>query len=78
MQFRSSDHLDASHIGRRVTVRRRLPDGMASDTIGILESFDDASLTVRDRNGVPVRIERALIVAARLVRTTAPPRRKPM
>jgi ribosome maturation factor RimP len=67
MRFRSSTVLEPAHVGRRVTVRRRLPDGKSSDVVGTLEACDETTLVVRDRHGEAWRIARADVVAARLV-----------
>lgn len=67
MRFRSAGALTADAIGCRVTVRRRLPDGMASDVVGTLEAADDAAVTVRDKHGVSIRIARDEIVASRVI-----------
>jgi len=77
MRYRSVDTIGAEHIGRRVTVRRRLDDGSISDVIGILEHADDASLTVRNRDDARVDIARTAIVAARVIRTQRPPMQAP-
>ena len=67
MRFRSAGELTAESIGRRVTVRRRLADGMASDVVGTLEAVDASSVTVRDKHGASVVIPRAEIVASRVI-----------
>lgn len=68
MRFRSADRLDPSHVGRRVTVRRRLPGGALSDVVGVLEELDDVTVAIRDRTGALVRVARTEVVAARVVR----------
>lgn len=67
MRFRSKDVLRPEHIGRRVTVRRALPEGGSSDTIGILQSLTDDEVVLVDRAGAQVRIARADIVASRVI-----------
>lgn len=67
MRFRSAQTLGADAIGRRVTVRRRLADGMASDVVGTLEAADADAVTVRDKHGSLVRIARTEIVASRVI-----------
>jgi len=73
MRFRSVDDIGPEHRGRRVTVRRKLPDGGYSDVIGVCEQADPSSLTVRNKNGETIVIARSEIVAARLV---GPPSRE--
>lgn len=68
MRFRPADAIGPEHVGRRVTVRRRLPDGTASDLLGTLESCDEGTVSVRRRDGALVRVARNEIVAARVVR----------
>jgi len=68
MRFQSSDRLEPEHIGRRVTVRRRLPDGRASDVIGILESLDERTLKVRRKDGTLIEVPLDEVTAARVVR----------
>src|SRR3954451_18106219 len=48
-------------VGQRVVVRRRLPDGSATDVVGPLTAVDDAALTVAGRGG-EVRIPLADVV----------------
>lgn len=67
MRFRSADRLTADAIGRRVTVRRRLPDGMASDVVGTLDALDEHTATVRDKHGTQVTIPRGEIIASRVI-----------
>ena len=67
MRFGSKNVLGPEHVGRRVTVRRALPEGGKSDTIGILSSFGETEVVVVDRTGTHVRIARADIVAARVI-----------
>jgi hypothetical protein len=66
MKYRSSDQLAPEHIGRRVTVRRRLDEGGLGDVLGILEDVDEESVRVRIASGDVRSIARALIVAARV------------
>lgn len=59
-------------VGRRVTVRRRVPEGFR-DAVGVLESWRDGVLTVRRRDGSLVEIDEATVVAAKVV--PDPPKR---
>jgi len=54
-------------VGRRVTVRVRLPEGGFSDVLGVLETCDDTSFGIRDRSGALRLVERADVVAAKIV-----------
>jgi hypothetical protein len=60
--------------GVRVSVRRRLPEGGFSDTLGVLLSWDRAELRVEKRDGTVVAIPSADVVAAKRV-PPAPERR---
>ncbi len=67
MEFRSRVALDCTDLGKRVTVRYRLSDGMATDVVGILEACDEASFTVRDKRAQLHRIVRAHVVAGKVI-----------
>jgi hypothetical protein len=54
-------------VGRRVTVRRRSPEGFR-DVVGVLESWNDGVLTVRKRDGTLVSVAEETLAAARVVR----------
>ncbi|HEV2797806.1 MAG TPA: hypothetical protein VGV65_09310, partial [Nocardioides sp.] len=57
-------------VGQRIVVRHRLPDGSATDVLGVCTAWDATSLTVdRDGHG-PVVIARADVVTGKPV----PPR----
>lgn len=66
-----------AEIGRRVVVRRRLPDSglrqLYADVLGELVGLDADSLTVRRRDGELVRVARTEVVAAKPV---PPPARR--
>ncbi|SDQ45638.1 hypothetical protein [Thermostaphylospora chromogena] len=53
-------------VGKRVTVRRRVPEGFR-DAVGELLSWSDGVLVVRRRNGECVEIDEHTIVAAKVV-----------
>jgi hypothetical protein len=59
-------------VGRRVSVRRRVPEGFR-DAVGILVSWGDGVLTVRKRDGSLVEIAEDSLVAGKVV----PPPREP-
>src|SRR5690349_18759842 len=56
-------------VGTRVVVRHRLPDGRATDTLGVCTEWRDSSLVV-DSDAGPVEIALADVVAGKPV----PPR----
>ncbi|RFS84807.1 hypothetical protein D0T12_14905 [Actinomadura spongiicola] len=64
-------------VGRRISLRRRLPTGEYSDVVGVLESWTDKILSVRRRNGELVEVPEDTMVAAKVVPPTPPPRRRP-
>jgi hypothetical protein len=53
-------------VGRRVTVRRRVPEGFR-DVVGVLESWNHGVLTVRKRDGALVEIAEETLAAAKIV-----------
>ncbi|WP_449301204.1 putative acetyltransferase [Planomonospora corallina] len=53
-------------MGKRVTTRRRVPEGFR-DAVGELESWRDGVLAVRKRDGSLVEIAEETLVAARIV-----------
>ena len=65
--------LAEADVGRRVVVRRRLPDGRLSDLLGVLQRWDD-EVVVRDRSGALRTAARADVVAAK--RVPPPPVRR--
>ena len=67
MRYSSAHELGPGDVGRRVTVRRRLPDGGLGDVIGVLESIDDDTAVLLDRRGARIRIELADVTASRVV-----------
>ncbi|GAA3823199.1 hypothetical protein GCM10022226_49680 [Sphaerisporangium flaviroseum] len=58
--------ISPSDVGRRVTVRRRDPEGFR-DAVGVLESWREGSLKVRKRDGTLVDIPEETVVAAKVV-----------
>ncbi|HET8915185.1 MAG TPA: GNAT family N-acetyltransferase [Propionibacteriaceae bacterium] len=64
MAGRSSDPLAAALLGERWVVRRRLPDGSATDVIGWIDLLDPASVRLVTPDIAQV-IERSMIIAAR-------------
>ncbi|MFC0865784.1 hypothetical protein ACFHYQ_26140 [Sphaerimonospora cavernae] len=53
-------------VGRRVTLRRRVPGGFR-DAVGVLESWHDGVLAVRKRDGTLVEIAEETLVAGKVV-----------
>jgi hypothetical protein len=73
--------LTQAHVGGRVVVRYRLPQPTQptqptgptfTDVVGLLESFDDTALAVRDRRGRLVRVPLTEVFLAKPV----PPARR--
>src|SRR5919108_2191116 len=48
MRFRYAQEVDCEAVGRRVSIRYRLPDGKASDVVGSLEDCDKERFAVRN------------------------------
>ncbi|MCA1834495.1 MAG: hypothetical protein ABR548_08960 [Actinomycetota bacterium] len=69
MGYRASVSFDCGDLGKRVTLRYRLPDGMATDVVGILEHCDDASFGVRDKRSQVTYVSRADVVAGHVVKS---------
>ena len=67
MKFVYEVKVGCEDIGRRVTVRYRLRSTGLSDVLGILETCDERAFGVRDRTGTLRTIERADVVAAKVV-----------
>lgn len=65
MRFRGRDPLRAGDIGRRVTVRHRLPDGASTDVVGELLATGEI-VEVRRKDGTIARIDASQILAARV------------
>jgi hypothetical protein len=63
-----------SDIGRRVSLRRRVPGGAYSDVVGELQDWADGRLTVRRRDGSVVTVAEADLVAGKVV--PPPPQRR--
>ncbi|MEU1732554.1 hypothetical protein [Streptosporangium sp. NPDC020145] len=60
-------------MGKRVTTRRRVPEGFR-DAVGELEFWRDDLLGVRKRDGTLVEIRRSELVAAKVVQGGRPGR----
>ncbi|MFD6951954.1 hypothetical protein A6A08_10505 [Nocardiopsis sp. TSRI0078] len=75
MRGRLVHRISPEDIGRRVSVRIRLPEGGFTDIVGVVESWDDGVLTVRRRDGSAVEVVESAIAASRVV-PPVPPRRR--
>jgi hypothetical protein len=64
-------------LGRRVSLRRRLPTGEYSDVVGVLESWSDGVLRVRRRDSEVIEIPESILVAGKVVPPTPPRRPRP-
>lgn len=62
-------------VGRRVSVRLRLPGDGFTDIVGVVESWSDGVLTLRRRDGSAVEVEESSVAASRVV-PPVPPRRR--
>jgi hypothetical protein len=58
--------LTPSDVGKRVTTRRRVPEGFR-DAVGELEFWRDGVLGVRKRDGTLVEIAEGTLAAAKVV-----------
>lgn len=65
--------VDAGDVGRRVSMRRALPDGKFADALGVLERWSDGVIAVRRRDGSLVEFDAGTLVAGKIV--PDPPRR---
>ncbi|MBY5163331.1 hypothetical protein [Salsipaludibacter albus] len=76
---RYRDEVTPEHVGNRVTVRHLVDDDgreVPTDVVGELVSADAMTFTVRRRSGEEVVVDRARLVASKLI-PAAPPRRRP-
>lgn len=62
-------------VGKRVSVRIRLPDGRFTDIVGVVEDWTDGVLLIRRRDDSIAEVVESTIVASRIV-PPAPPRRR--
>lgn len=63
-------------VGRRVSIRRALPDGRLGDVVGTLQAWSDGALKVRRRDDSVVEIAETTLVAAKIVPPAPPPRQR--
>jgi hypothetical protein len=61
-------------VGVRVSLRRRLPEGGLGDVLGVVEAWDDSTVSVRRRDGELVVVASVDVVAAK--RVPPPPERR--
>ncbi len=66
--------ITADDVGRRVLLRRRLPNGYLTDAIGELESWSGGVLVVHTKDGSHVEVAEETLVAGKVV-PPPPPRR---
>lgn len=62
-------------VGKRVTVRIRLPEGNFTDIVGVVESWERGTLTLRRRDDSLAEVAEDSIAASRIVPQTPPKRR---
>jgi hypothetical protein len=60
--------------GMRIVLRRRLREGGLGDLLGVLESWGDGVVRLRDRHGTVHAVPEADVVAAK--RVPPPPERR--
>ena len=65
--------LGPADVGARVTLRRRLPEGLYGDVVGELMSWEAGRIVVRRRDGTEVTVDEGLVVAGRVVPDTPGP-----
>ncbi|QBI52575.1 putative acetyltransferase [Streptomonospora litoralis] len=73
---RLSAELTPDHIGRRATVRVRLPGGGFRDIVGVLESWQDGLLRMRRRDGTVTEVTAEDVAGSRIVPQQPPTRRR--
>ncbi len=61
-------------VGVRVSLRRTLPEGGYGDVLGIVISWDDATVRIEKRDGTVVSVPVGDVVAAK--RVPPPPARR--
>ncbi|GLX98952.1 MULTISPECIES: hypothetical protein [Herbidospora] len=66
MAFQLKVTITPADVGRRVTVRRALPEGFR-DVVGVLESWENGVLSVRKRDGTLVEFPEKVMAAAKVV-----------
>lgn len=76
MRGRLTVAITPADVGRRVSIRRALPDGRLGDVVGVLQTWSDGVLTVRRRDDSVVEIAESALVAAKIVPPAPPPRRR--
>lgn len=68
--------IDPGDVGKRVSVRIRLPDGGFTDIVGVVESWEGDVLTIRRRDDTVAEVAEPSIAASRIVPQQPPRRRK--
>ncbi|MUL39814.1 hypothetical protein FZ103_01235 [Streptomonospora sp. PA3] len=63
-------------IGRRATVRLRLPGGGFRDIVGVLESWQDGLIRIRRRDGTVTEVTADDVAGSRIVPQQPPTRRR--
>lgn len=75
MRPRYAIRITAADVGRRVSVRARTHrQPSATDTVGVLRAWQEATLVVERRDGTLARIPEGDLLAARVVPDAPPPR----
>lgn len=74
---RYTNEVTEDHVGRRVTVRHWIDDDghrVPTDVVGDLAAADGRTFTVRRRSGEQVVVDRATILASKLLPPPPQPR----
>jgi hypothetical protein len=69
--------ISPADVGRRVSLRRRVPTGGYSDVVGILESWSHGTLKIRRRNDELVEVAEDTLAAAKVVPPPPPKAERP-
>ncbi|WP_067963093.1 putative acetyltransferase [Nocardiopsis trehalosi] len=72
---RFTAEVTSADVGRRATLRVRLPEGGFRDIVGVLESWREGVILVRRRDGRVTEVTADDIVASKIV-PREPPRRR--
>lgn len=81
MRARGVVRITPDDVGRRVTVRARIPqhrpgEPSMTDRVGVLESWAEGVLRIRTRDGSLAEVAESALVAARVISAEPPSRRR--
>ncbi len=69
--YRRGVSFGCEDLEKRVSVRYKLPDGMATDVVGVLEFCDEAQIGVRNRRGALIFVAAGDVIAGKVVPSPA-------